>query len=115
MTFEVGVDVGGTFTDLALTDGERLVVAKVPSTPRDQARGVLHGLEQLGADPGRLRRFAHGTTVATNAALERRGARTVLVTTEGFRDLLEIGRQNRPSLYDLFRDRTPPVTPYRGA
>ena len=111
MTFEVGVDVGGTFTDLALTDGERLVVAKVPSTPRDQARGVLHGLEQLGADPGRLRRFAHGTTVATNAALERRGARTVLVTTEGFRDLLEIGRQNRPSLYDLFRDRTPPVIP----
>ena len=56
--FEVGVDVGGTFTDLALTDGERLVVAKVPSTPLDQARGVLHGLEGLAADPGRLRAHA---------------------------------------------------------
>ncbi len=72
---------------------------------------MLEGLRALQLEPGRLRRFAHGTTVATNAVLERQGARTVMVTTEGFRDLLEIGRQNRPSLYDLFRDRTPPLVP----
>jgi N-methylhydantoinase A len=105
------VDVGGTFTDLvALLDGE-LVTAKVPSTPRDQARGVVHAIEVAELVPGVAASFAHGSTVATNALLERRGARTALVTTEGFRDLLEIGRQNRPSLYDLTRDRPPALVP----
>lgn len=107
----LGVDVGGTFTDLVLDDGEQLHVAKVPSTPGDQAKGVLAGLDRMGIDASELTRFVHGTTVATNAVLERRGARTVLVTTHGFRDLLEIGRQNRPSLYDLFADRPPPIVP----
>jgi N-methylhydantoinase A len=107
----LGVDVGGTFTDLvALLDGE-LVTAKVPSTPRDQARGVVHAIEVAELVPGVAASFAHGSTVATNALLERRGARTALVTTEGFRDLLEIGRQNRPSLYDLTRDRPPALVP----
>jgi N-methylhydantoinase A len=107
----LGVDVGGTFTDLvALVDGE-LVTAKVPSTPRDQARGVVHAIGVAGLDPGRVAGFAHGSTVATNALLERRGARTALVTTEGFRDVLEIGRQNRPALYDLTRDRPPALVP----
>src|SRR6266508_2075120 len=107
----LGIDVGGTFTDLvALVDG-RIVTAKVPSTPRNQAEGVLHSVEAASVDPGRVAAFAHGTTVATNALLERRGARTALVTTEGFRDVLEIGRQQRPSLYDLTRDRPPPLVP----
>jgi N-methylhydantoinase A len=105
------VDVGGTFTDLvALLDGE-LVTAKVPSTPTDQARGVVRAVEVAGLSPGAAASFAHGSTVATNALLERRGARTALVTTEGFRDVLEIGRQNRPSLYDLTRDRPPALVP----
>jgi N-methylhydantoinase A len=107
----LGVDVGGTFTDLvALVDGE-LVTAKVPSTPKDQARGVVHAIEVARLDPGAVTGFAHGSTVATNALLERRGARTALVTTEGFRDVLEIGRQNRPALYDLTRDRPPALVP----
>src|SRR5207253_5610440 len=109
----LGVDVGGTFTDLVLADASTgaVTVAKVPSTPSDQAVGVLDGLDRLGVAASELDRFVHGTTVATNAVLERRLARTVLVTTEGFRDLLEIGRQNRPKLYDLFADRPPPVVP----
>jgi N-methylhydantoinase A len=107
----LGVDVGGTFTDVVVDDGERVAVSKVPSTPGDQAEGVLDGLATLEVDLTTVGRFVHGTTVATNALLERRGARTVLVTTEGFRDLLEIGRQNRPSLYDLFADRPPPIVP----
>jgi N-methylhydantoinase A len=107
----LGVDVGGTFTDLvALVDG-RLVTAKVPSTPRNQAEGVLRALEAAGIDPAAVAGFAHGSTVATNALLERRGARTALVTTEGFRDVIEIGRQQRPALYDLARDRPPPLVP----
>jgi len=107
----LGVDVGGTFTDLvALVDG-RIVTAKVPSTPGNQAEGALRSVEVAGVDPGSVATFAHGTTVATNALLERRGARTALVTTDGFRDVLEIGRQQRPSLYDLTRDRPPPLVP----
>jgi N-methylhydantoinase A len=108
----LGVDVGGTFTDLVLLGEDGLRVAKVPSTPDDQAEGVLGGLRRMDVDVGSLGRFVHGTTVATNAILERRGARTILVTTEGFRDLLEIGRQNRPKLYDQFADRPPPLVPH---
>jgi N-methylhydantoinase A len=107
----LGVDVGGTFTDLvALVDG-RLVTAKVPTTPRNQARGVVTALEAVQPAVGAVASFAHGSTVATNALLERRGARTALVTTQGFRDVVEIGRQNRPALYDLTRDRPPPLVP----
>ena len=105
----LGVDVGGTFTDLVLTDGRTVEVAKVPSTPDDQTTGILDGIERLQVDPADLRRFAHGTTVATNTVLERDGARTVLVTTRGFRDLLTIARQDRPSLYDLAAERPEPV------
>jgi N-methylhydantoinase A len=107
----LGIDVGGTFTDLvALVDG-RVVTAKVPSTPRDQAEGVLRALAAAGLDAARVTAFAHGTTVATNALLERRGARTALVTTAGFRDVLEIGRQQRPALYDLAAGRPPALVP----
>jgi N-methylhydantoinase A len=107
----LGVDVGGTFTDLvALVDGG-LITAKVPTTPRNQARGVVAALEDVQPGVGAVASLAHGSTVATNALLERRGARTALVTTEGFRDVIEIGRQNRPALYDLTRDRSPALVP----
>jgi N-methylhydantoinase A len=107
----LGVDVGGTFTDLvALVDG-RLITAKVPTTPKNQARGVVSALDVVRSALGAVASFAHGSTVATNALLERRGARTALVTTEGFRDVIEIGRQNRPALYDLTRDRPAALVP----
>jgi N-methylhydantoinase A len=99
----LGVDVGGTFTDAALLDGDRLHTAKVPSTPEDQSQGVMVAVEDVlrraGAEPGDVERFTHGMTVGTNALLEERGARTALVATKGFADILEIARQNRPSLY----------------
>src|SRR5215210_2120015 len=107
----LGVDVGGTFTDLvALSEGE-LITAKVPSTPKDQSEGVMNAIDASGVEPDSLAALAHGMTVATNALLERGGARTALVTTEGFRDVLEIARQNRPSLYDLTQDRPPTLVP----
>ena len=107
MTVLLGVDIGGTFTDFLLwrdgPDGGSVELHKRPSTPDDPARAVFEGLEALGVTPDLV---VHGSTVATNAVLERRGARTALVTTEGFRDLLTIGRQTRPDIYDL-----EPVTP----
>jgi N-methylhydantoinase A len=107
----LGVDVGGTFTDLVALGGGRLITAKVPSTPRDQSEGVMNAIETSEVEAGAVVALAHGMTVATNALLERRGARTALVTTEGFRDVLEIARQNRPSLYDLAQDRPPALVP----
>ena len=99
----LGVDVGGTFTDAALLDGQRLHTAKVPTTPDDQSRGVIAAVEEVleraGAEPAAVEGFTHGMTVGTNALLEERGARTALVVTDGFADLLDIGRQNRPRLY----------------
>ncbi len=107
----VGVDVGGTFTDLvAVVDGE-LVIAKVPSAPGAEARGIAAALRAAGVDAAAVGVLAHGTTVATNALLERRGARTALVTTEGFRDVIEIGRQDRASLYDLTAHKPAPLVP----
>lgn len=103
----LGVDVGGTFTDLAVWDGQRLHVGKTSST-LDQSEGVVAGARELLEDR-RVQAFLHGTTVATNALLERRGARTALVTDAGFRDLIEIGRQDRPSLYDSSADRAVPL------
>jgi len=107
----LGVDVGGTFTDLVALSEGRLVTAKVPSTPGDQSEGVMNAVRDSEVEPDAVAALAHGMTVATNALLERRGARTALVTTEGFRDVLEIARQNRPSLYDLAMDRPPPLVP----
>jgi N-methylhydantoinase A len=107
----VGIDVGGTFTDLvALVDGE-LRTAKVPSTPGDQSEGALAAVRAGGLRGEEVAALAHGMTVATNALLERRGGRTALVTNEGFRDLIEIGRQNRASLYDLTASRPPALVP----
>lgn len=107
----IGVDVGGTNTDICAIDensGE-LMVFKLPSSPWDQSDAVVKGIEAVSEEHSfsgsEVSRFMHGTTVATNAILEGRGAKTALVTTGGFRDLLEIGRQKRPDLYDLQADK----------
>src|SRR5215204_2040008 len=109
----LGVDVGGTFTDAALLEGDALHTAKVQSTPEDQSRGVIAAVEEVlrgaGAQPPDVEGFTHGMTVGTNALLEERGARTALVATRGFADVLEIGRQNRPSLYHPCRGRPRPL------
>ena len=102
----VGADTGGTFTDLVTADGR---VAKVLSTPADPSRAVAEGLAALAGEPPDV--LAHGTTVATNALLERRGARVALVTNAGFADVIEIARQDRPTLYDLWADRPEPLVP----
>ena len=113
----VGVDSGGTFTDLYLFDDETgsMSVWKVPSTPDDPSRGIADGvadaLALAGTSPSSVRYFGHGTTVATNALIQHRGVRTGLITTDGFRDLLETGRQKRPDLYDLQADKPPVLVP----
>ena len=104
----VGVDVGGTFTDFVVVTDDGLQVHKEP-TSAPQHEAVVDGLERLDTAAGAP--VVHGTTAATNALLERRGARTALVTTEGFADVLAIGRQNRPDLYDLQPSRPPPLVP----
>ncbi|MFX0093619.1 MAG: hydantoinase/oxoprolinase family protein [Candidatus Hodarchaeota archaeon] len=112
----LGIDVGGTFTDLIFYDpGHGMTVLKVPSTPSDQSVGVMNAIQQVrskfNAQPKQIERFLHGSTVATNAILERKGAKTALITTQGFRDILEIGRQTRETLYDLYAERSPPLVP----
>jgi len=112
----LGIDVGGTFTDAVLVRPDGLVTAKVLSTA-EQEEGVVQAarevLERAGLEPGDVEHFVHGSTVATNALLERRLARTAFVTTKGFRDLLFLGRQARPSLYRLHEAPTPPVVERR--
>ena len=115
MVWFIGVDVGGTFTDFYAFDVEsgQERVYKTPSTPDDPAIAILTGLDALCETAeiplDQISRFAHGTTVATNALLQRKGAPVALITTEGFRDLLEIGRQIRPKLYDFKADNPPPL------
>jgi len=104
----LGVDVGGTFTDFYFWHEGHLEVLKRPSSPEDPSVSVLAGIAERGWRPDEV---VHGSTVATNAVLERRGARTAFVATKGFRDLLAIGRQTRPRLYDLEPSRPPPLVP----
>lgn len=113
---KIGVDVGGTFTDtVAIDEAGEVFFAKLPSTPEDQSIGVVNGLMRVLKDlhqtPDCVTAVAHGTTVATNTLLERNGAVTALITTEGFRDVLYIGRQSRDQLYDLHALRTEPLVP----
>ena len=114
-SYLVGIDVGGTFTDLLAFDerGGGLLSAKVPSLPGEQWRGVLEALTELGIDAAGIRAFVHGTTIATNALLERTGARTALVTTRGFRDALEVGKGRRlvGGLFDAAWQRPKPLVP----
>src|SRR4051794_255959 len=111
----LGVDVGGTFTDAALLDGDRLVTAKAPTTPDDQSRGVVDAvraaLRDAAVDAAAVERFVHGMTVGTNALLEGRIAKTALLATEGFTDLEELRRQNRAELYRLCAAHPAPIVP----
>jgi len=108
-TRAVGLDTGGTFTDFVAWQGGKLVTFKLPSDPTNPERPVLEGLRRLGAN--RATQVRHGSTVATNTLLERKGARVTLVTTAGFEDLIEIGRQDRPDVYALAPHRAPPLVP----
>jgi N-methylhydantoinase A len=117
-SYRVGVDIGGTFTDVAfLRDDGRALVRKVASTPDDYGRAVLNGLAQgigeLGIEPADVSEVSHGFTVATNAILEGKGERTALITTEGFRDVLELARIRTPRLYDLYYQKPPPLVERR--
>ena len=108
----IGVDTGGTFTDFVAAHGSRLTAFKVPSTPHNPAQAILNGIARILRDPKAMPfEIVHGTTVATNALLERKGARTALITTEGFEDVIEIGRQARPDLYNLMVTRPAPLVP----
>jgi len=119
MAWRIGVDIGGTFTDVALVEetSGRLGVAKVPSTPSDLAQGVLRALEvamgQHGVAADEVSLLSHATTVVTNAILEEKGARAALIMTRGFRDVLELRRSARASLYDLFQDAPATLIPRR--
>ncbi len=111
-TTVVGIDVGGTFTDIAVLRDGVLSVHKLPSTPADPSVGITTGIGDIDVDVPTTD-FIHGSTVATNALLEGKGGRTALVTTMGFEDVLEIGRQNRADLYDLSMERPTPLAPWQ--
>src|SRR5579871_6810632 len=107
----IAVDTGGTFTDCVWIDPatRRLRMLKVFSTPADPSRAIVEALKQIAPDQNFV--LLHGTTVGTNTLLQRKGARVALVTTGGFEDAIEIGRQARPKLYDFFFDRVDPLVP----
>src|ERR1700754_1511728 len=111
----LGVDVGGTFTDAVLFGDGLLVTAKSPTTPEDQSLGVMTAvaavLDRAGRRPADIRSFAHGMTVATNALLEGRSAHTALIATDGFADVVELGRQARADLYRLCAAHPAPLVP----
>src|SRR5579871_3675963 len=103
---QIAVDVGGTFTDVVcLVDGTQLHMTKVPTTPANIVKGIIEGAQKVlsicGRDASEVSRFIHSTTVATNAILEHKGATTALLSTAGFEDILEIGRQKRWEIYNL--------------
>jgi N-methylhydantoinase A len=106
----IGIDTGGTFTDFVVARGAHLDAFKIPSTPDNPAEAILAGISRVLSETGVLAsEIVHGTTVATNALLERKGARTALITTAGFEDVIEIGRQARPEIYNFFVRRPAPL------
>src|SRR5277367_39987 len=107
--FCIAVDTGGTFTDCVWVERGRIRMLKVFSTPDDPSRAIAEALEKVGCRDSLI--LLHGTTVGTNTLLQRKGARVALVTTAGFEDVIEIGRQARPKLYDFFFDRVEPLVP----
>ena len=108
----VAVDIGGTFTDLVAQDElGRVSVAKVLTTPLDHSEGVMSAIAKAGADLHQTALFLHGSTIAINTVIERKGVKTALITTRGFRDVYEIGRSNRPDAYNLFFERPVPLVP----
>ena len=116
-TIRVATDVGGTFTDIVcfeldeVTGESSVVTAKSDTTPPDFERGVLNVIEKAGVDPASIDFIAHGTTVVINALTERKGVRVGLITTEGFRDTLEIARGNRPDFFNLHYKKPAPFVP----
>ncbi|RMD63458.1 MAG: hydantoinase/oxoprolinase family protein, partial [Alphaproteobacteria bacterium] len=114
-TARLAVDIGGTFTDVALERGDEMITTKVLTTPRRPEEGVLAGIakvmDQAQATPGEIGLIIHGTTLATNALIERKGAKTALITTEGLRDSLEMAYENRFAQYDIQIDRPEPLVP----
>ncbi len=118
VTFRVGADIGGTFTDLVLLDASgRCVTRKVSSTPDNYSRAIVEGVLELmaahGVEAGDMSELVHASTIATNAILEFKGAKTALITTRGFRDVLEMRRLRIPVLYDLQYRKPPPLVPRR--
>jgi N-methylhydantoinase A len=119
MAWRIGVDIGGTFTDVVLVDERsgRIGLVKLPTTPNDFSRavvaGLTNGIEREAIDPAEVALLAHATTIVTNALFEKKGARAGLVTTRGFRDLLELRRSSRADLYDLFQDPPDTLVPRR--
>jgi N-methylhydantoinase A len=119
MSWRIGIDIGGTFTDVAMIEAAtgRIEIAKVPTTPRDFGQGVIdgigHGLRAHAIDPATVTLLSHATTVVTNALLEKKGARAGFIATRGFRDILELRRSSRPDLYDLFQDAPAVLVPRR--
>lgn len=117
LSYKLSVDVGGTFTDIVVYDDaeKKTYTTKVSSTPSDYSIGIEEGIKKIsrvyGLPVENMDYFIHGTTVATNTLLERKGAKTALVTTKGFRDVLEIGRQKRPDLYNFWVKRPQPPIP----
>src|SRR5881398_3902 len=107
--FRIAIDTGGTFTDCVWVERGRIRMLKVFSTPADPSRAIVEALKQIGLTGSLV--LLHGTTVGTNTLLQRKGARVALVTTSGFEDAIEIGRQARPKLYDFFFDRVEPLVP----
>src|SRR4030042_5583961 len=107
----IGIDTGGTFTDCVVIEGGAVRILKVFSTPDNPARGIVDGVFRAAPEDSRALDIIHGTTIGTNSLLERRGARVALVPTAGFEDLIEIGRQNRPRLYDFNVRRDPALVP----
>ena len=106
---KIGIDIGGTFTDFVVYDESTgdVETFKLPSNPEKPEQSVFEGLQRLAINEDTL--VVHGSTVATNAVLERKGARTAFIATEGFKDLLQIGRQNRSELYEFAASRPPPL------
>src|SRR3954463_11615995 len=115
MSLRIATDVGGTFTDLVAFDDQTgaLISSKVSTTPPEFSRGVLASVQAAEVDLAEASFFVHGATVVINAITERKGARTALVTTEGFRDVLLIGRGNRPDMYNLRYRKPEPFVPRR--
>src|SRR2546430_13208467 len=106
-TFHIAIDTGSTFTDCVWVERGRIRMLKVFSTPADPSRAIVEALKQIGLTGSLV--LLHGTTVGTNTLLQRKGARVALVTTSGFEDAIEIGRQNRAKLYDFFFERVEPL------
>ena len=117
MAIWIGIDVGGTFTDFIAYNDDTgdSVTFKTSSTPKDPANAIVDGLkvmmERFGISKESIAQVGHGTTVGTNTLIQRKGARVALITTKGFRDVLEIGRQTRPGFFDMYTDWPPAVVP----